>query len=172
MSEIAETLTKAGVGRLYHDKHLAQFGPTGESLAAWITGGEAKEELSQGLGLCLHGPSLVARELAIVAAKGLILTGRDAQVVTLSALSRMLGGSLPEDVEACEALFVLDFFVTGYEACPLTPSQRHVVEDYILERYDNGNSVSVHTMALPDSMKWWTPLFVKRVSSQTKLISV
>lgn len=103
MSEIAETLSRSGVGNRYHKMTLSEFGKSGANLRQWIDS-DMELDIQNGKGIWVHGATYRSRDLLIVLARGMILkvaadnAGQHANAAILQGpLARELGHSWPEE---------------------------------------------------------------------------
>lgn len=174
---IAQSLTRAGIGRAYHPRTLATA-PQGSTLATWVRD-EGRVDVARGKGVTFVGRGAESMDLAILTARGLHLLGIAALVTSLRKLvlmldSRRVASEEHEALRTVPALVVTDFIQTygGKPECPLTGWQVQDVEALLLDRLADNLAVFVHCDRVPGSEGWWSANLVQRLQMANRQIGV
>lgn len=161
-------LLKAGIGRGYHRRKLAELGAQGDQLSAWVNGDGLREVRDQGKGWTITGPGAASYDTTILLARGLFVKGVAVRVVPLRKLLAHLEHQTEalEDIEAAECLVITDF-VQDYAGgiLPLTGWQIMMGEEFLGSRLDNNGSVCLHAVRpLAPESGWWSRNLLQRVA--------
>jgi hypothetical protein len=97
-----------------------------------------------------------ARQVFYVLAKEMFLTGTTVHCVSLLPFSNMLAddGEIPETIERCKMLFILDFYEAGC-ACPYNDEIAARLRYWIRARFEQGMAVSFLSDSPIALAEWW-----------------
>lgn len=156
-----------GVGKMYHKRSLLEL-PRGKEMKAWLeTSG--LEELRRGRALTVVGSSLKARDAVILMARGCMLKGLDAYVITMPKLVSMMKHNSGDEwarIRNAEVLaFVGMLHFTGRKECPLTPWQTADIEEFLIERLAEARAI-IPQIDVPFSQApdWYSPALAEAFS--------
>lgn len=162
---IAKSLINAGIGPVYHDKSLTDFGPLGVGYHDWVVS---------------NGPSLVMEGGAVtfcgkgqtdhmkMIARAFHLNGAGVRIMSLSQFWTVLdrGGERREDMDDSPVL-MLNPAQAGGRGCPLNWWQLDRAETYLRDRVERRQVVLLywaHDKGMaPDAegkFNWWSDDFV------------
>lgn len=174
---VAESLTRAGIGRAYHGRKLADLGKRGEVLSAWLAAG-AWEEVRRGSGWSIAGAGSLCYDTAMILARGLHLNRVPVRVLSLRRLVR----ALERDADAAEkealadvpVLMVTDFTQTygNKPECPLTGWQVQDVEDFLTTRLSDNRAVFTQSDRRLALANWWSQSLVQRLHERNREMEV
>lgn len=170
------SLNRAGIGAVYHDKSLMDFGPEGIELAAWVKSSRAK--VSQGHSVMMTG--IRSRELMMMVARGFHLNGMGVFVTPLVRIGGVLfDGPTREQVAENEILVITGFQQEG--ECPLKSSLIYETEHLINDRSDRGKTTFV-TVPVGDEQQpfdpesferwWWSMELVDTILDRYEILDM
>lgn len=164
---IWDSLTRAGIGRAYHRRSIAEVGaPT---LHDWVQ--SPFESLRAGEGWTFIGTG-AAYDAALLTARGLHIQGQGALVLPLHRLARWVDTDHELDkVFAARALFITGFYETVH-APPLTGWQVQGIEEVLNERMDDSGSVFLQMEKPFDADTWWTQRLRERLSDTNRSLTL
>jgi hypothetical protein len=173
---VAASLTEAGIGAAYHKRTLDDLpNGAGPNVRKWVEEC-AREEMRAGTGWTVIGSGAVSRDAIMLIARAVHLSGFTARVLPLRRLVAqvMTNGDLLAELEACDALCVLDFFQVypGQTVVPLTGREMQEVEAFLLERLDNARAIFVQTAKPLGGDTWWSLPLVQRLHSLNRTLDV
>ena len=152
----AQSLTDAGIGKVYHDKTLSEM-DHGPGLKKFLINGGGDALKNEGASLILRG---YPRATTSVFCKGLHMNGVGVRMVSLSNLVTTMRRCVEawEDIEDCRALVIQP--AQTESPCPLDYWQKDMVETYLTERARNGKSVILCFDAKEPEVPWWNVDFL------------
>lgn len=97
-----------------------------------------------------------ARQVFYTLAKEMFLTGTPVHCISLLPFSRMLSddGEIPETIERCKMLFLLDFYEEGC-ARPYDDDTAARLRYWIRARFEEGKAVSFLSDSKVAFAEWW-----------------
>lgn len=129
----AWSLRRAGIGEVYHNKSLTDFGAEGEQLKTWMN--NSKAQVAQGHSVLMTG--LRCRELMMMVARGFHLNGLGVYVTPLVHAAKVLyDAETREQVKDNDILIITGFQQEGES--PIKSSVAYGIEDLLNSRSDNG----------------------------------
>jgi hypothetical protein len=172
---VATSLKRAGVpANMVH--RSARELANGEELAGRLTG-DFKDHIAAGGLLTVTGSGRAARNCVILSARALHIQGVGCKILSLSALAQLLANpnTSEEDLARLfqmKCLVIQRFYYPDGEGDQImTYRTRSLVEDFLLDRMDEGRGHLVHASTIPpveDPAKWWSRDFIKTFFSEYK----
>lgn len=127
------SLNRAGIGAVYHNKSLDDFGPEGARLKEWMI--TSREDVKSGHSVVMTG--LRCRELMMMVARGFHLNGVGVYVTSLVRSGQVLfDPTIREQVAENHILIITGFQQEGES--PLKASLAYGIEDLLNDRSDRG----------------------------------
>jgi hypothetical protein len=169
-------LLRAGIGKAYHRRRLAELGGVGATLTKWVMGDADADVFERGRGWSIVGPGADSYDATLLLARGLFVRGVTVQIVPLRRLIRMLDRNREdtESINDCAALFITDF-VQDYAGgiVPISGWEIMSAEEYLGHRLDNNRSVFLHACRpLDPKAAWWSANLLHRLAQKNQTLVV
>lgn len=178
--QVERSLTRAGIGKLYHKKKLADFGVAGKAiLDAQNDVNEFRAYVRSGKGYTLRSKQeATAYEFCMVMAKSFHLMQFKTRVLTLPSIVDFIkNGYDPEidsrfeAIDTVECLVIPRFFET-MDAMPLSRAEFYRLEEFFVSRMEECCSVSVQYSGDLGKCQWWSRYFIDRLRMTNREILV
>lgn len=158
----AKAMSASGIGVLYHNRSVREFGDDGERLADWILRNRPKFNTSP-KGLILEGAGAHVMEMFTLTARGVFMCGASVRLTGLIPLVEAMGerksSELVEDCADVPCLFIRTFQDRRAEV--LTGWQAGAMQDFILSRLDRGKATFLHCVEPMTRYAWWGNEFIQ-----------
>lgn len=166
-AEIASSLSRAGIGRAFHQRRLDEFGAHGVMLRDWVSSEGFRIEIAAGQGYTLVG-DVLAYDLTVVLARACHLKKVKCRVVQLSRLAEMIQDGDTGHVDEAEALFITRFYDPQYAAPPMEPWLAVRLETFLMEWVEGEQPLVLHTAAPLRGCPWWSRLLISRLANKNR----
>lgn len=170
-AQIARSMSRAGIGEIYHSMSLSDFGDAGKSVIAIMDEKNFKERIATGHGFNIGLADIKQAAFPYVVARAMRLMQIDCRVSGLLPLVEYLSKmSNDEDklnyrfqnFEAADALVIPRFF-EDLKDRPLSGKEFYRLESYLSERMDEGFSVTVQYSGKFKTQDWYSDYFINRL---------
>jgi hypothetical protein len=170
--DVKEGLSRAGIGRAYHDRSLREFGPVGEEMMDLLVGNHIRDRVRNGTGMVLHSKHRLARDYFLLTARAMFLSGIAVKVVNPVYLVELREDDLWEDLQQymdADCLFLTPF----WEPLPSPFDRRQVtrLERQLLDRLDNKKPLFLHWQQqdgwdfVPSEAEWYSGSFLSVIGN-------
>lgn len=161
--EIPGLLKRANLPESVRRLNQKDFATKGARFLAYLNSGAYAKDYEDGKGVNLTGNAAVRTDLLALFAKTYALGRRATWYCSLHYLVTALDFGTDDDrakLMRTKFLFV-DWFEKdfGSDACPYTPLQRTIVEEFLATRSRNGTVTHFSSCAEWDKLRWWSSDF-------------
>lgn len=172
--EVRSSLSRAGIGRIYHERALSSLGEQ-HPIATWFKR-MARPDILAGRGFVLVGASPDAYDAFMLAARRLHMNGVGVGVVHMSDLiEHITRVDRHERVERATALFIKGFYVpAANQPAPYEPRELRRVTHYLDDWMEERRPLFVQATAnlTPQQPGWWRDDFIARVQRVSETLEV
>lgn len=172
--QVARSMSRAGVGMLYHNRSLSEYGEAGKNLMRVLDEPGFKQELKKGRGFFIQGATNSAYELPFVLAKALRLMQIDARVVRPLSLLKYFNHEGDMDYlepvfdgfERTEIIFIPRLFDASL-GCPFTKREAYQLEEFIIQSIERGLAIGAHFAGDVTKQNWYSEFIIQKLSEHS-----
>lgn len=172
--EVRSSLSRAGIGRIYHDRTLDSLGEA-HPVATWFKRMNPVS-IRSGSGFVLVGASPAAYDAFLLAARRLHLNGVGVGVVHMSDLiEHITRVDHHERIERAAALFIKGFYTpTRGQPAPYEPRELRRISHFLDDRIEERVPLFLQATAplSPQQAGWWSEDFIGRVQRASESLEV